>query len=266
MAAGEGSWEGYLHIAAQAGILPGDVLEGLFSPELHDSQQLLVKNHLNHKASASFTLPGTGKEEATVETVRVLFLTGLARNCLIVSPAFKVSHYWPRLFKNAFEDDSLLCRVAKRQDLHSSGSKVFLVTYGRLSKTCWAELIAAQDWDIVIVDEAHNIRNTSSQRSQATYAIGDRTTKYKIALSCTPLVNHLYDAWGIFRFLQPEILGRSFQSFVAEYYDSKSARRLINKSKEKQLINRLRSIRGVCWSDYYAVGRCSYKKVEMKTT
>ena len=64
--------------------------------------------------------------------------------------------------------------------------------------------LAAVAWGTVILDEAQFIKNPQSLRAKAAYSL---SAKQRIAATGTPVENHLGDLWGIFRFLNPGLLG-----------------------------------------------------------
>jgi SNF2 family DNA or RNA helicase len=67
-----------------------------------------------------------------------------------------------------------------------------------------AERLAAQDWDVVVVDEAQNIKNPESQVAQAAYALRAR---FRVALTGTPVENRLDELWSQLHFLNRGLLG-----------------------------------------------------------
>ena len=59
-------------------------------------------------------------------------------------------------------------------------------------------------WAGVILDEAQNIKNPDTRQSQAARAL---TADYRLALTGTPVENHVGDLWSIMDFLNPGLLG-----------------------------------------------------------
>ena len=59
-------------------------------------------------------------------------------------------------------------------------------------------------WAGVILDEAQNIKNPATKQAQAARAL---TADYRIALTGTPVENHVGDLWSIMEFLNPGLLG-----------------------------------------------------------
>jgi superfamily II DNA or RNA helicase len=68
-------------------------------------------------------------------------------------------------------------------------------------------------FDYVILDEAQAIKNPQSQSAKAARLLQAR---HRLALTGTPVENHLGDLWSIFEFLNPGMLGQAaaFSSFV----------------------------------------------------
>ena len=59
-------------------------------------------------------------------------------------------------------------------------------------------------WHIVVLDEAQNIKNASTQAAQVASQL---STRHRLCLSGTPMENHLGEIWSLFYFLMPGFLG-----------------------------------------------------------
>lgn len=64
-------------------------------------------------------------------------------------------------------------------------------------------VLCERGWDLVIIDEAHYIKNSRSQRSKTVTAIGQRARKV-IALTGTPLPNRPIELFPILKLVDPE--------------------------------------------------------------
>ncbi|MCC6264642.1 MAG: DEAD/DEAH box helicase [Bryobacterales bacterium] len=79
-----------------------------------------------------------------------------------------------------------------------------LTTYGTLQRDI-AQL-AKRQFDYVILDEAQAIKNASTLSAKAVRLLkGD----HRLALSGTPVENHLGELWSLFEFLNPGMLGEA---------------------------------------------------------
>jgi SNF2 family DNA or RNA helicase len=66
------------------------------------------------------------------------------------------------------------------------------------------ELFDRVDWAGVVLDEAQNIKNPDTKQARAARAL---KAGYRIALTGTPVENHVGDLWSILEFLNPGFLG-----------------------------------------------------------
>lgn len=66
------------------------------------------------------------------------------------------------------------------------------------------ELLRAERWSTLVLDEAQNIKNAESQSAQAAFSL---PAEFRIALTGTPVENRLEELWSQFHFLNPGLLG-----------------------------------------------------------
>jgi SNF2 family DNA or RNA helicase len=87
---------------------------------------------------------------------------------------------------------------------HFGDHDLILTTYGTLRRDVAA--LATIDFDYVILDEAQAIKNDASETARAARLLrGAR----RLALTGTPVENHLGELWSIMEFLSPGLLGRA---------------------------------------------------------
>jgi len=87
---------------------------------------------------------------------------------------------------------------------HLSDYDVVLTTYGTLRND--AVYLKDIEFDYLILDESQAIKNASSESAKAARLLQGR---HRLALSGTPVQNHLGDLWSLFDFLNPGMLGTS---------------------------------------------------------
>src|SRR4051794_21732136 len=80
-----------------------------------------------------------------------------------------------------------------------------ITSYGSLLRI---PMFAETDWRFVILDEAQAIKNPNARQTKAAKAL---KAKARIALTGTPVENHLGDLWSIFDFINPGLLGTARQ-------------------------------------------------------
>ncbi|MBL8850950.1 MAG: DEAD/DEAH box helicase [Planctomycetaceae bacterium] len=96
---------------------------------------------------------------------------------------------------------------------------IILTTYGTLRR----DIVHIKDveFEYAVLDEAQTIKNASSQVAKAARLLQAR---HRVALSGTPIENHLSDLWSIFEFLNPGMLGRSsvFKQYASDAKDQQA--------------------------------------------
>src|SRR5262249_56728481 len=91
---------------------------------------------------------------------------------------------------------------------HFDGYDLIITTYGTLRRD--ALQFKDVQFDYVILDEAQAIKNARTEAAKAARLLRGR---HRLALSGTPIENHLGELWSVFEFLNPGLLGsaRNFQ-------------------------------------------------------
>ena len=84
------------------------------------------------------------------------------------------------------------------------GHHVVLTTYGTLRRD--ALLLKDVEFEYAILDEAQAVKNANTAGSKAARLL---RAKHRLALSGTPIENHLGELWSLFDFLNPGMLGTS---------------------------------------------------------
>ncbi|MDA1166148.1 MAG: SNF2-related protein, partial [Planctomycetota bacterium] len=123
-------------------------------------------------------------------------------------------------------------RAQLRDDFHKVD--VIITTYGTLRRDVYQ--LREIPFDYIVLDEAQTIKNSASQVAKASRLLQAR---YRIALSGTPIENHLGDLWSIFEFLNPGMLGRSslFRIYAADATDVNS-REMLRKGLDPFILRR----------------------------
>lgn len=150
---------------------------------------------------------GLGK---TLQALAVLLNHAPHGPCLVVAPT-SVCHNWaseiekfaPTLHANSLGGGNREKLVASLKEMD-----VLICSYSLLQQE--EELLASREWQMVVLDEAQAIKNSSTKRFQAAIKL---QAGFKLALTGTPVENSLEEIWSLFRFINPGLLGskESFQ-------------------------------------------------------
>ncbi|HEX2061008.1 MAG TPA: DEAD/DEAH box helicase [Thermoanaerobaculia bacterium] len=155
---------------------------------------------------------GLGKTVQTLALLEGLRAEGNTRPSLVVAPRSLLFN-WAAEAKRFAPDLRVLEHHGSEREKHSFDDyDVILTTYAtmRLDVARLAEV----EFEYVILDEAQAIKNASSQVAKASRLLRG---KHRLALSGTPIENHLGELWSLFEFLNPGLLGsaRSFSRTFA---------------------------------------------------
>ena len=153
------------------------------------------------------------------------------RPALVVCPTTVVGNWQKEVERFAPSLRVSVYHGAERR-LATKDKDVVITTYGVL----WRDLekFRARTWGALIVDEAQNIKNPRTDKAKAVKAV---KADFRVALSGTPVENHLGELWSIFDFLNPGYLG-SLESFHRNYAAP------IEKYRDAECIDRLRRVTG----------------------
>jgi SNF2 family DNA or RNA helicase len=112
---------------------------------------------------------------------------------------------------------------AKEAERHA----LVLTSYALLHRDL--ALFEKVSWGGVILDEAQNVKNPETKQAKAARALA---AGYRLALTGTPVENHVGDLWSVWEFLQPGFLGgqaefrRRFFIPIQVQHDAEAADRL----------------------------------------
>jgi len=203
-----------------AGVDPGPALHGTLRPYQKDGVQWL---HLLSGLGLGACLAddmGLGK---TIQVLSLLLVHqatrrsglghGVGHPSLLVAPASLLDNWMAELGRFA---PSLQARVVHPSAMPAEQIKHFatdqiagldlvITSYGSLLRIPG---LSQAKWRFAILDEAQAIKNPNAKQTKAVKALDAQS---RIALTGTPVENHLGDLWSIFDFINPGLLGTARQ-------------------------------------------------------
>ena len=126
--------------------------------------------------------------------------------------------------------------VRRKGTEHFKEWDVILTTYGTLRRD--AVDFNEMHFDYVILDEAQAIKNASSGAAKASRLL---KASHRLAMSGTPIENHLGELWSLFEFLNPGMLGTAaiFKSFQSTTHSvDEGSRRILAQALRPFLLRR----------------------------
>ena len=129
----------------------------------------------------------------------------LVRPALVVAPTSLIFNWQDEARRHAPELRVLALTGSDRAQRFDqiADHDLVLTSYALLPRD--RDVLEAQRWHVVIADEAHLVKNP---RTRAAGAIRALRASHRIALTGTPLENHLGELWSVMQFVVPGLLGR----------------------------------------------------------
>lgn len=137
----------------------------------------------------------------------------LEKPALVVAPTSLVGNWRDEAARFAPDLRVLVLHGADRADRYEAivDSDLVITTYPLLPRD--RDSLCAQEFSILIFDEAQAIKNA---RSQAAQVVREIPAQRRLAMTGTPLENHLGELWAQFDAVEPGLLG-SMTSFTRTY-------------------------------------------------
>lgn len=143
---------------------------------------------------------GLGKTLQVISCILKLKQDKLIKNSLVVVPTSLLTNWAKELQRFAPELTITTYHGKDRSNLNIND--ITLITYGTVRRDI--EKINKYKWDLLVIDEAQNIKNLASQQTKLVKSI---KSKYRIAMSGTPVENRLLEYYSIIDFANKGYLG-----------------------------------------------------------
>lgn len=179
---------------------------------------------LNRPATLIADEMGLGK---TIQGIGVINADPTIKNVLVVCPASLKLNWVREATKWLIKDGRIwtIDRVKTGKDGYPSSANFVVVNYDMVKK--YHAEVTSREWDLVILDESHYLKNPKAQRTKA--VVGSKEgpgirAKRKIALTGTPILNRPIEAQPVLEWLAPQTPQFKFWSFAKKYADAHQTR------------------------------------------
>jgi len=158
---------------------------------------------------------GLGKTIEAGIVMKELIERGLAQSVLILVPA-SLTAQWREEMQTKFGETFTVVRHPGHLELPAGETRLrWLVSLSRARRAEYASSLLAREYDLLIVDEAHKLKNRATRVHRFVNQIRKR---YVLLLTATPVHNDLMELYGLINILRPGHLGtaRAFRrNFIA---------------------------------------------------
>ena len=160
---------------------------------------------------------GLGKTVEAGMILLELLMRKLVRRVLVLTPSSLVEQWRAELGRKfgvsvATPDDEEF--KALGDEAWGSHDRI-LASYHKVRREPYRSLVAAQEWDMIIIDEAHHFRNRNTVLWKFANSLRKR---YILLLTATPVQNNLDELYNLITLLQPGLLSTA-KRFQQQFID-----------------------------------------------
>lgn len=169
------------------------------------------------KKSANFSVPGSGKTTSVLAMCAYLMAKKNYKRIIVVGPINSFGS-WIDEFKANFgntmplncfdvQDKSLGKTRQKVNILNYEYSKYNLMLFNYEGLSSYVETlrdILSQGDSILVFDEVHRVKQVGGQYAAAALAVSQKSSRYTVVMTGTPLPNGYVDCFNLFNILLPE--------------------------------------------------------------
>lgn len=186
---------------------------------------------------------GLGKTIEAGLILKEYMIRGLVKKVLILAPASLVSQ-WTFELNTKFH----IPAVAQRKSYVWSQYDCVVSSIDTAKRSPHRELIAEQNYDLIIIDEAHKLKNHKTKNYEFVQSL---QKKFCLLLTATPIQNKIEEIFHLVSLLKPGHLGNQ-SGFLEKYKNKKLTvqedeylRNLVN----KVMIRNRRADTGIEWTE-----------------
>jgi SNF2 family DNA or RNA helicase len=179
---------------------------------------------------------GLGKTVEALMILREYQLRGMARRILVLAPPALVAHWAGELEQKSGIVARTTDAPASRQDPDAFWSDaapgVTVASLALVRSARHASLVAAQSWDLVILDEAHRVKNRGTLGWKLVNGLKSR---FLLLLTATPVENDLEEIYNLVTLLKPGQFATP-AAFRREFVDSSDPTSPRNRERLRALL------------------------------
>lgn len=185
---------------------------------------------------------GLGKTIEAGLILKEYLIRGLVKKALILVPA-SLMNQWVEELNYKF----YIPAAAYRKNYVLDQYNIVVMSMDTAKKSPHKENIYAQEYDMIIIDEAHKLKNHKTKNYEFVQGL---KKKFCLLLTATPVQNNVFELFHLISLLKPGHLG-NYESFQTSFSASKTS--LENDDYLKELVNQVmvrnrRQDTGIDWT------------------
>lgn len=171
---------------------------------------------------------GLGKTIEAGLVLKEYMIRGLVKKALILAPASLISQWVEELNSKFF-----IPAVAYRKKYGIDQADIIVMSMDTAKKSPHKEQIYERDYDMIIIDEAHKLKNHKTKVYEFVQGL---KKKFCLLLTATPVQNDVFELFYLVSLLKPGHLG-NFEAFQESF--SASKRTVEHEEFLKELVNQV---------------------------
>jgi len=176
---------------------------------------------------------GLGKTIISGMILKHLLHHKYIKNALIISP-LSILRQWREDLQSKFSIEPVEITSRRIRDFHIEDYRTYLISYDLLKQHIKT---FPEDWDLIIVDESHFIRNSQTIRFKAVKRL---KSKFWLLLTATPMHNKIEDiAAQLLLFVPEEIISRATKREISKVDRTKLFRTFIKRRLHKKELSEI---------------------------
>lgn len=200
-----------------------------------------VVENMNGKAILADEV-GLGKTIEAGLILKEYMIRGLVKKVLILVPASLVTQWSYELTSKFY-----IPAVSQRKSYVWEQCDVVVSSIDTAKRAPHREIILSQDYDLIIIDEAHKLKNNKTKNYEFVQSL---KKKFCLLLTATPIQNRIGEIFNLVSLLKPGHLGN--ESVFNEKY-KKDSRDINDNEHLKELVNKVmirnrRADTGIEWT------------------
>jgi SNF2 family DNA or RNA helicase len=176
---------------------------------------------------------GLGKTIEAGIITKELIQRGLVHTVLVLTPASLTEQWREELSIKFHEEFTVMDKPSQWDEARDAPTGRWIVSLDRAKLAQHSAAILARDYDLLIVDEAHKLKNRSTLAWKFVNQIRKR---YVLMLTATPVQNDLMELYSLITILAPGQLG-TVRAFRHHFLESADERRPKNTASLRRLLN-----------------------------
>jgi SNF2 family DNA or RNA helicase len=201
--------------------------QGLSNYQLYDYQQVGFKHLIQNTSALLADDMGLGKSRQAIAAAHFM---AKGRKILIACPASLIIN-WTREIQMVVPDASI------GQQRYSPDVQWVVINYERLTQI----LPVANQFEVMVIDEAHSLKEASSQRTRLAFDIASKVP-LRYILTGTPILNSESEIHTLLRLSGHPVGDIPMADFVKEFAGSSEFRKSLNGRIKEWMLRRIKEV------------------------